>query len=266
VVSCHLLAMLELSACIEWLFAAEEPEFAARISRAAAAGVPAVEFWTWRDKDLGAVQAKLAETRMQVEGLLSQPEGRLVDPATHDDFLQGVVDSAPIAASLGCPNLIVLAGDRLDGIPDSTQRAAVVEALKHAAPIAAQHGVRLLLEPLNTRIDHVGHFLEWTADGLTIVEEVDAPNVLLLLDLYHSAVMDERLDEAVYGRIDLVGHVHVADTQGRHEPGTGTVDWPATIGWLLRAGYTGRLGLEYMPTRDSAESLSFLRQIVTALR
>lgn len=100
---------------------------------------------------------------------------------------------------------------------------------------------------------------------MAIVEEAAAPNVKLLLDLYHSAVMDERLDEAVGDRIGLIGHVHVADTQGRHEPGTGTVDWAATLGWLRDAGYKERLGLEYMPTQPSAESLSYLQHVLATV-
>ena len=254
--------MFELSACVEWLFAAEEPEFAARIARASAAGLPAVEFWTWKDKDVDAIRMVLDETGVQVTAFMSQPEARLVDPTTHDRFMEGIEVSAQVAESIGCRNLIVLAGDRLDQISTADQRRAVAKALKQAAPRAAAHGVSLLLESLNTRIDHVGHFLKRTADGLNIIEEVAEPNVRFLLDLYHSAVMNEQLDEQVGNRIHLVGHVHVADVPGRHEPGTGNIDWPGTIGWLQQAGYTGWLGLEYQPTGDTLASLSFITDVL----
>ena len=90
------------------------------------------------------------------------------------------------------------------------------------------------------------------------------PNVRLLFDAYHSATMGEKLDAVLSGRIDLVGHIHVADVPGRNEPGMGEIDWPRVISWLARAGYRGRIGLEYMPSGDSASSLGAIAEIVGA--
>ena len=253
--------MLELSACIEWLFR-EEPVFVDRVGRAVGAGVPCVEFWSWRDKDVPAIGAALAETGARLAAFVSEPVGRLVDPRTHDAFVAGVAESAQTARLLGCRSLIVLAGDRLSDVSDADQRRAVVTGLRLAGPVAAEHGVALLLEPLNTRIDHVGHFLDSTAEGLAIVEEVAEPNVRLLLDLYHAAVMGEHL-EAVGDRLSLIGHIHVADVPGRHQPGTGTIDWEQTIRWLERSGYNGCLGLEYQPTGDTVSSLALITQTLT---
>ena len=253
--------MIELSACIEWLFA-EEPAFAARITRAAEAGLPCVEFWTWRDKDIAAIAAALDASGVRLTSFLSQPEANLVDPATHPEFLAGVEESAAVAASLGCHGLIVLAGDRLSGRADGEQRAAVVAALREAAPRAAEHGVTLLLEPLNSRVDHVGTFLDATTDGLDIVEAVGAPGVKLLLDVYHAVVMGEVPQDVVGERVGLVGHVHVADAPGRHEPGTGTIDWAVIAGWLSASGYAGAVGLEYMPSQPTVDSMELIRKAV----
>jgi hydroxypyruvate isomerase len=251
--------MLELSACIEWLFW-EEPVLADRVARAVDAGIESVEFWSWQDKDVPAIGLALAETGARLEAFVSEPSGQLVDPRTHDAFAAGVAESAQTAGLLGCRSLIVLAGEQRQDVSVGDQRQAVVTALRRAAPIAAEHGITLLLEPLNTRVDHVGHYLDSTLEGLAIVEEVAEPNIRLLLDLYHSAVMDERLEEAVGDRMGLIGHIHVADAPGRHEPGTGAIDWPATIQWLEQRGYTGRLGLEYQPTGDTSGSLSFIER------
>ena len=230
--------MLELSACIEWLFA-EQPHFADRIRSTALFG-----------------------TGARLEAFVSEPEGQLVDSRTHGAFATGVAESARAASAVGCSKLIVLAGDKLSDAPDREQHDSVVVALRRAAPIAAEHGITLLLEPLNTRTDHIGHFLDSTRTGLEIIEDVAKPNVQLLLDLYHSAVMGEQLDEVVGDRMGLVGHIHVADAPGRHEPGTGEIDWPATVAWLQRRGYTGRLGLEYQPSVDTLSSLSFIRRVL----
>jgi hydroxypyruvate isomerase len=253
--------MIELSACIEWLFA-EEPAFAARITRAAEAGLLCVEFWTWRDKDIAAIAAALDASGVRLTSFLSQPEANLVDPATHPEFLAGVAESAAVAASLGCHGLIVLAGDRLSGREDGDQRAAVVAALREAAPRAAEHGVTLLLEPLNSRVDHVGTFLDATRDGLDMVEAVGRRNVKLLLDVYHAVVMGESPRDAVGDRMDLVGHVHVADAPGRHEPGIGTIDWAGIVAWLSASGYDGAVGLEYMPSQPTVDSMELIRKAV----
>jgi hydroxypyruvate isomerase len=252
--------MIELSACIEWLFA-EETTFGTRISRAADAGLKHVEFWTWRDKDLDAIAAALEETSLTITSFVSQPEGRLVDRDTHDVFLKGVIESASVAQRLRCRGLIVLAGNTVQDTSHAMQRQAIVEALRRAAPIAADHNVTLLLEPLNTLLEDPDYYLNSTREGLDIVEEVSSPNVKLLYDVYHSVIMGEEPTLVLNAGLDLVGHVHIADVPGRHEPGTGRIDWTATIGWLQSAGYRGLYGLEYMPSTTTEASLSAIRNL-----
>jgi len=143
----------------------------------------------------------------------------------------------------------------------SRQRDAITEALLRAAPIASKAGVRLLLEPLNTRVDHPGYFLDSTAEALEVINDVDDPAVRLLYDLYHSIVMGEDPQQVLAGSGHLVGHVHVADVPGRHEPGTGTIDWPLQLAALRSAEYSGAIGLEYKPSRDTESSLELIRQL-----
>ena len=254
--------MIALSACIEWLFG-EEPSFPRRVDRAAAAGLPFVEFWTWRDKDLAAIREAATRTGVGVKSFVSEPQARLVDPATHAEFAAGVAESARVAAELDCANLIVLAGDRIEGAGEDEQREAVIAGLRRAAPAAAEYGVTLLLEPLNTRLDHPHDFLDSTAAGLEIVEAAGAANVRLVLDIYHAVMMGEQPQELDPQALRLVRHVHVADVPGRHEPGTGTIDWEATVDRLLSSGYGGAIGLEYMPTLPRTEDT--LRVIAKAV-
>jgi hydroxypyruvate isomerase len=146
------------------------------------------------------------------------------------------------------------------------QHAAIVLALKQAAPIAADSGLRLFVEPLNSVLDHKGHFLDRTPEGLDIVEEVGHPHVLLLYDMYHSAMMGERPDEVIADRGRLIGHVHVADVPGRHEPGSGTIDWSAYMATLAAKGYQGPIGLEYFPTQATLDSLHRAQATLSASR
>jgi hydroxypyruvate isomerase len=116
----------------------------------------------------------------------------------------------------------------------------------------------LAVEPLNTRVDHVGYFLPSTAEALDIIDEVDRREVRILYDIYHSAVMGERIEEALDGRVDRIAHVHIADHPGRHEPGSGAMDGRGRLEWLAATTYPGMLGVEYKPTGSTEASLKTL--------
>jgi len=251
--------MMKLSGCIEMLFKAEHDAIDARIRAAHDAGLDAVEFWSWRNKSLDAIERLLQETDIPLSAFSVEPRCAIVDPATHAAFFDAVRDSVATAKRLGAPTLIVLTGDELPDRSRDEQHRAVVAALRQAAPIAADAGVVLALEPLNTRVDHAGYYLSSTAEGLDIVEAVGSTAVRLLYDLYHSAVMGERPNEVLAGRGHLIGHVHVADAPGRHEPGSGSIDWPTCMAALRAENYAGPIGLEYRPTGDTVASLRLAR-------
>jgi hydroxypyruvate isomerase len=245
------------SACIEWLFAREAPSVPDRIRAAKAAGLDGIEFWHWSNKDLDAVKAALGETGLPIAGILCEPIAKITDPDAHPLFLEGVRASLSAAITLGAPVMIAQAGDDRPGIPREAQHAALVRVLKEAADIIKGSGVVLALEPLNDRVDHPGYYLTSTVEGLDIVDEVDRPEIKLLYDVYHSAMMGEHIEDVLEGRLDRVVHVHLADTQGRGEPGSGTMDWQARLDWLADHGYSGFVGLEYRPTGSTEDSLRF---------
>jgi hydroxypyruvate isomerase len=116
--------------------------------------------------------------------------------------------------------------------------------------------VTITLEPLNDRVDHPGYFLTSTTEGLDIVDEVGRSEIRLLYDVYHAAAMGEEI-ALLGGRVDRIAHVHLADTPGRHEPGTGAMDWQARLDWLAARGYDGLVGLEYTPVAETGASLAF---------
>ena len=249
--------MTRYSACIEWLFAAEAPNFPDRIRAAKTAGLDAVEFWGASTRDLDAVKQALDETGLPLAGILVEPMLQITDPENHPAFLDGVRASLHSASKLGAHVMIVTAGDARAGVPRESQHAALVKVLKDAAELLKDSGVVLALEPLNDRVDHPGYYLTSTVEGLDIVDEVDRPEVRLLYDMYHSAMMGEHIEDVLDGRLDRVVHVHLADTQGRAEPGTGSLDWQARLDWLAEHGYEGLVGLEYKPSKGTVESLAF---------
>ena len=245
-----------LAACIEWLFAPEHPTFCDRIHAANAAGLKAVEFHLWRDKPLEDIRRALANTGVELSGMVVEPRRSLVDPAQHGEFLAAAKDSLAAAKIVGAPALVVASGFTMPDVSRQEQHDNALGILRQAAAMAEKAGILLLLEPLNTLVEHPGMFLDSTEEGLTIVEEVDSPNLRLLYDMYHSTVMGEDPAKVLAGRFHLVGHVQVADTPGRHQPGSGTIDWKRYVGLLRDLGYDGAIGLEYKPTGPTLETLA----------
>ena len=250
---------MHLSACIEMLFVKETDNSAERIRLAAGAGFDAVEFWRWTNKDLTAIERALAETSVTLAGIVAEPMIPLTDPASHPSFLAGLADTLAVAKRLGARVLITQAGFEASSRPRAEQRASLVYCLKRSADVLEGSGVQLALEPLNTRIDHPGYFLSSTVEGLDIIDEVSRPEIRLTYDIYHSMVMDERVEDVLAGRIDRVAHVHVADHPGRGEPGSGSLPLGAATAWLDAQGYAGTIGFEFRPTVDTVSVVSHAR-------
>jgi hypothetical protein len=157
---------MELSGCVESLFVREHAAFDERIRACAAAGLEAVEFWQWRDKDLDKIERALVDTGLRLTLFSSEPRSPIVDPGTQRAFIAGLRGSVDAARRLKAHALCVLVDDRGVGAPTSeprpisrqAQHEAIVAALKQAAPIAADAGIMLLVEPLNSKLDHKGIF------------------------------------------------------------------------------------------------------------
>jgi hydroxypyruvate isomerase len=249
-----------LSPCLEWLFADGDAPFVERVRAAARAGFRQVEFWTASNKDVELLTSAIEECGVYVTAFVSEPVARIVDPATHDAFLDGIERSCALARRWRAQNLIILSGDVMPDVPRTVQHDAIAAALDKAGAMAAETGVAIALEPLNL-VDHPGYFLDSTIEGLDIVRSVGRPNVKLLFDLYHSVVMGEDMRQVLANSRGLLGHVHIADAPGRHEPGTGAIDWASALETLHACGYDGALGVEYKPATDTISSLEFLRRL-----
>ena len=251
---------MRYSACIDMLFVRESADPAERIRLAKAAGMDAVEFWLWSNKDLDAIEDALGETGLPLAGMVAEPFAELTGTHDHDRFLDGLARSRDIALRLGCRTLIAQAGPALPGVPRQRQHDALVEAMVRSAGVLAGSGVRLALEPLNTLVDHKGYYLHSTTEGLDIVDEVGRPEIALLYDLYHSMVMGEDTASVLAGRVDRIAHIHIADHPGRHQPGTGHLPLRASLNWLAAQGYAGYAGLEFKPTGATVEALGETRR------
>jgi hydroxypyruvate isomerase len=250
---------MTFAACIEWMFTKGNDDLASRIRAAHAAGVPAVEFHLWREKPLDAIEAALNETGVRLLSFCVEPRRSLADPADHEAVLAAVLDAIPVAQRFKGAAMILASGFTRAGVPEQEQFDAVVRVLKRAAALAEQSGTMLWLEPVYMVVNGQRMFVDTVARGLDIVAAVGSPALRLLADAYHSAQTQEDFAAAISGRLPLIGHVQVADTDGRHEPGTGAIDWRRITSVLREQGYQGAIGLEYFPTLAGSESLAMSR-------
>ena len=249
-----------LAPCIEWMFADQYSAMGDRVRAAKALGYHLGEFHLWRDKDIEGTAAALAETGSKLTAICVDPRRSMVDPAQHDELVDSLRESLVAAKKLGSCAMIVASGFTRENVSREAHIEAAVTVLKRMAALAEAAGVILLLEPLNDRVEHPGMFLVSTTLGLDIVEAVGSPNLKLLYDVYHSAVMGEDMADVLTGRMHLVHHIQVADMPGRNEPGTGTIDWSRVMQTLRDLSYDGAMGLEYRPTLPPAESLALTRK------
>jgi hydroxypyruvate isomerase len=131
------------------------------------------------------------------------------------------------------------------------------------APLAERYGVTLNLEPLNTTVDHAGYWLDSSQAGFELVRRVGSPNLRLLFDIYHMQVMEGNLIARMRAHLDLIGHIHVADVPGRHQPGTGEINYRNIFCALRDAGYDRAVGMEFAPLgpsdRAASDALALLK-------
>jgi hydroxypyruvate isomerase len=249
----------------------EDVPFVDRIDRVADHGFEAVEFWTWPDKDLDAVDARLDDHDVSLAGMAANTEPRrpeeleraLTDPTKHEAIVADFEESIEVAERLDCPNLIVLVGPALEHAR-ARMFESVVDCLEKVAPTAEAADVTLIVEPLNTAVDHPGYFLERSSVGFDIVREVDSPAVKINFDIYHQQISEGNIISTVTEHIDAIGHLHVADVPGRHEPGTGELNYPNVLAAVDDAGYDRYVGFEYRAAKDDDEALTTVRELVTA--
>lgn len=255
--------MLKFACNISTLFG--EVEFFDRFARAAAAGFPAVEFHEPYAYQKDRLADLVAEHRLAV-ALFNLPMGSAAEreagiaclPDRKGEFRDGVGRAIEYARALGCRQLNCLAGIAPAGVPHSKLIALLTENLAFAAEALDRAGMRLMVEPLNGR-DVPGFVLTRSSDVIAAIEATGSRNVFLQYDFYHAHVMGEDIALTVERQLSQIGHVQFSDHPGRHEPGTGDIDFSALFGQLDRLGYSGWVGAEYRPSAGTDASLGWYR-------
>lgn len=251
--------MPRFSANLSFLFG--EHPFLDRFAAAAAAGFTAVEYMFPYEHPAAEVKARLEDAGLE-QALFNLPagdwaggdRGLAAHPGRVDEFREGVGRALEYAEALGCPRMNCLAGLRLDGVE---QWDVLVENVRWAAGRLAAEGRTLLVEHVNDK-DVPGFLLPTTSDVLRLLDAVGDPAIRLQFDVYHAQRMEGDLVHRLRALRERIGHVQIADNPGRHQPGTGEIDFPFVLGELDRSGYEGFVGLEYVPEPDTLASLAWL--------
>jgi hydroxypyruvate isomerase len=183
-------------------------------------------------------------------------------PGRIAEFREGVTQGIEAARALGCPRLNCMAGRRPPGADATALRATLVENLRYAARACAAAGLGVTVEPLNTT-DYPDIFVSGSAQAIELIREVGADNLHLQFDCYHLQIMEGDLAAALERLLPVIGHVQIGDVPGRHEPGSGAIDYPALFARLDRLGYAGWVGAEYHPSRRTEETLAWRESAVT---
>lgn len=241
-----------------------ELDFLARFEAAAGAGFRGVEYlfpYAFEKQrlvdELGKHQLVQVLHNLPSGDWASGERGIACDPERVGEFQDGIAQAIDYAHALGCKQLNCLSGIARSQVPLERARRALVDNLRFAAAALAAADIRLLLEPINTR-DIPGFFLTGTAQALAIMDEVGSPNLFLQYDIYHMQVMEGDLAWTLREHLPRIAHVQLADNPGRHEPGTGEINYPFLFQFLDQVGYPGWIGCEYKPKVSTLESLTWL--------
>lgn len=178
-------------------------------------------------------------------------------PDRVDEFREGVARALDYARALGCRQLNCLAGLKPGAVDDDTAWQTLMANVAWAADKLAEEGITLCLEAINSRVDMPGFFLDTSGKVLQVIEGVDADNVRLQYDLYHMQIMEGDLVRSMQCLLPWIGHIQFADNPGRHEPGTGEINFSNIFTAIDRMGYEGWVSAEYRPSATTRESLGW---------
>jgi hydroxypyruvate isomerase len=211
--------------------------------------IAAAELWCWWDYDLNALVAELKANNLKPSAICTRFIS-LVDRSCHDAYLEGLGETIEASRKIGSKIIISQVGDELPDISRDEQKQALIDGLSRSAKLLEGTDLILAAEPLNLLVDHAGYFLSRSDEAAEIIRAVDSPNVRMLYDIYHQQITEGDLIRNIRKYADLIAHYHLADHPGRHEPGTGEINYHNVLQAIRDTGYRGYVGLEYWPSTD----------------
>ena len=253
--------MPKLSANLTMLFT--EVPFLKRFAAAREAGFTTVEYLFPYSEAPGTLAGLLNEHGL-TQDLFNLPAGDWAagdrgiacDPSWTAEFRAGVIKAVEYAKALGCKKLNCLAGYAPKGVAQDILWTTLVENVGYAADVLAGEGLTLVVEFINQK-DMPGFFLHSSAQTVRLIEAVGRDNLFMQYDVYHAQREEGELAATLRAHISRIGHIQIADNPGRHQPGTGEINYNFLLAEFDRLGYQGFVGLEYVPDPDTRSSLAW---------
>jgi len=248
-----------------------ELPFLDRFAAARAAGFEAVEFLFPYEFPAAEIAMRLKDNGL-AQVLFNAPPGDWANgergmaciPGRGQEFRDSIMKALDYAAALGCPRLHVMAGMSPARVAPATMTGLYAINLAWAAERAIAQGVTCVIEPINQR-DMPGYSLTGTANAVAVIEAVGPERLGLQFDLYHTQITEGDLVPRMQALLPYIAHMQVADTPGRHEPGTGEVNWPFVFKAIDDGGYRGWIGCEYRPAGDTIAGLGWFQPYKTGV-
>jgi hydroxypyruvate isomerase len=242
-----------------------EVPFLERFGAAARAGFRGVEFLFPYDFPAAQIREQLDRHNLQMV-LFNMPPGDFAagdrglacDPAKTAEFQAAVGKTLEYAKALGATQIHVMAGLKPRGVSEEKMRETYIANLQFAGRELAKHNIRLLIEAINTR-DIPGFYLNTSRQAFDIMHYAAVPNLYFQYDIYHMQIMEGDLAPTVEKNLAKIAHMQLADTPGRHEPGTGEINYGFLFQFFDRIGYQGWIGCEYRPAGKTEDGLGWIK-------
>jgi hydroxypyruvate isomerase len=243
--------------------------FEDRLAKVAQAGYSNIElvgeYSKWTDEDFAKANEARKRLGIRFDATAGLHHG-VADASVRDAFLESLKDAFKPMETLSCPAMIVLSGNVVPGVSRDDQHNAAIETLKRAAALVEGkqidgQPVRLLLECIDPE-ENPKYFLQSAAEGIEIVRAVNHPQVQFLYDMFHEQIAEGNLIEKLDKHIDVIGLIHIADVPGRHEPGTGEINYGNVYRKLVELKYRHVVAMEFNPVGEQVASLRAAREMV----
>ena len=263
---------MKYSLCIENFY--KDLLFEDKFAAAKRDGFEYCEFWTWKDRNWGAVKKAIADSGIKIAAFSGDDEYSLINSDENSLYIDFLIESIEKAKEIRC-SYLVIHSDALnkDGSAKAIGKPLSYEAkllnmfkvLESIAPFAEKEDVTLVLEPLNTRLgqprSHKNYFLEYPQPAFELTRQVGSGKVKVLFDIYHMQLMAGNVIKTLEKNIDQLGYVHLADVPGSHEPGTGELNYNNILKALDSMGYAGFIGFELLPSETDEKAFEAIKRI-----
>ncbi len=258
---------MKYSLCTEMLYG--KYDFIDKFKAASEDGFEYCEFWRWEGRDWDSIKKAVAESGVKISSFSGDDKYSPVYDDDHEGYIDFLKKSIEKAVSIECQNLVIHS-DALNPDDGSAKKTGKVlsyekkmlnlyDVLKTGAVLAEKAGITLVLEPLNTIVDHRNYFLSDPDVSFDLIRSIDSDNVKLLYDIYHMQIMKGNVIDRILKNIDAVGYFHAADVPGRHEPGTGELNYRNIFKAIKETGYTGFVGFELSAMGDNGKAVKAIK-------